>query len=135
MVLSSVETDESPSWNADFVMDDEHENGRMKEATNELASPIFSLNLASEEMPIEEYVQLVGEKIIDAKYNMSELVDLAWGREIHFGLDLDLDLKEEPMEGNDVDDQPTPIVKLLQAREHAQYLSNFAMQHPQSFQL
>ena len=66
-------------------------------------------------MPIEEYVQLVGEKIIDAKYIMSELVDLAWGREIHFGLDLGLglDLKEEPMEGNDVDDQPTPITSFF----------------------
>ena len=40
---------------------------------------------------------------------MDELVDLAWGREIH----LDLDLNEEPMKENDVDDQPTPIVKLF----------------------
>ena len=37
---------------------------------------------------------------------MAKLGDLAWGREIH----LDLDLNEEPMEGNDEDDQPTPIV-------------------------
>jgi hypothetical protein len=54
---------------------------RMKEATNELASLISSLNLRSEEMPIKEYVQLVGEKILDVEYNMVELVDLAWGRE------------------------------------------------------
>ena len=34
-------------------------------------------------------------------------------REIHLGLDLN----EEPMEGDDIDDQPTPIVKLPQAHE------------------
>ena len=90
-------------WSVNFAMDDEREKLRMKEATNELASLISSLNLGSEEMPIEEYVQLAGEEIVDAKYNMAELVDLAWGREIHLGLDLN----EEPMEGNDVDDQPT----------------------------
>ena len=58
---------------------------RMNEATNELASLTSSLNLRSEELPIEEYVQLVGEKIVDAKYNMIELVDLAWGRKNPFG--------------------------------------------------
>ena len=116
-------------WSANFAMDDEREKLRMKEATNELASLISSLNLGSEEMPIEEYVQLAREEIVDAEYNMVELVDLAWGREIHLGLDLN----EEPMEGNDVDDQPTPIVKLPQAREYAQLLSNFAMEHPSEF--
>jgi hypothetical protein len=52
---------------------------------------------------------LVGEKIVDVEHDMVELVDLASGREIHLGLNLN----EQPMEGNDVDDQPTPIVKLL----------------------
>ena len=33
-------------------------------------------------MLIKEYVQFIGEKIIDAKYNMAKLVDLAWGRKI-----------------------------------------------------
>jgi hypothetical protein len=37
-------------------MDDEHEKSRMKEATNELANLISSLNIGSEEMLIEEYV-------------------------------------------------------------------------------
>jgi hypothetical protein len=48
---------------------------------------------------------------------MAESVDLAWGSEIH----LDLDLNEEPMKGNDVDDQPTPIVELPQTCEYANY--------------
>ena len=33
-------------------------------------------------MPIEEYIKLAREEIVDAKYNMVELVDLAWGREV-----------------------------------------------------
>ena len=37
-------------------------------------------------------------------------LDLAWGRD-----PLSLDLNDKSMEGNDVDDQPTPIVKLAQA--------------------
>ena len=57
------------------------------------------------------------EEIVDAKHDMAELVDLARGREIHSGSDLN----EEPMEGNDVDNQPTPIVKLPRAREYANY--------------
>ena len=60
---------------------------------------------------------------------MVELVDLAWARVIHSGLDLN----EELMEGNDMDDQPTPIGKLPQACEYAQLLSNFAMEHPLEF--
>ena len=91
-------------------IDHEREKSRMKEATNKLASLISSLNLGSEEMVIQDYVQLVREEIVDAKSNMAKLVDLTWGREIHLGLILN----EEPMEGNDVDDQPTPIVKLPQ---------------------
>ena len=36
-------------------------------------------------MPIEEYVQLAKEEIGDVEYYMAELVDLAWGIEIHLG--------------------------------------------------
>ena len=49
---------------------------------------------------------------------MVELVDLAWGRENHLGIDFN----EEPMKGNAMDDQPTPIIKLPQAHEYAQLL-------------
>ena len=104
-------------------MDDKYGKLTMKEATNELASFILSLNLGSEEMPIEEYVQLAGEEIVDARYNIVELVDVAWSRKVH----LDLNLNEETMEGNDVHDQPIPIVKLSQAHEYAQLLSNLSI--------
>ena len=67
--------------------------------------------------------------IVGVEYNMAKLVDLAWGRKIHLGLDLN----EEPMEGNDVDDQPTPIVKLFQAHKYAKLLSNFGVKHPLEF--
>ena len=50
---------------------------------------------------------------------MTELMDLARGREIHLGLDLN----EEQMEENDVDDQPTPSIKFFQACDNAQLLS------------
>jgi hypothetical protein len=43
---------------------------------------------------------------------------------------LGLDLHEEPIEGNDVDDQHISIVKPPQAREYAQLLSNFEVEHP-----
>jgi hypothetical protein len=39
-------------------------------------------------------------------------------------------LNEELREGNDGDDQPTPISELPQAHEYAQLLSNFVMEHP-----
>ena len=88
-----------------------------------MASLISSLNLGSEGMLVEENVQLTREEIVDAKYNMVELVDVAWSRESHLGLNLN----EEPMEGNDVDDQATPLIKLLQAREYTQLLSNLSI--------
>ena len=43
-----------------FAIYNEHEKSRMKEVENELASLISFLNLGSEEMHIEEYVQLAG---------------------------------------------------------------------------
>ena len=84
-----------------------------------------SLNLGSIETPIEEFVQLAREEV-DVEYTLLELLDLAWGREIHFSLDLN----KEPMEGNSVDDQPTPIFKHPKACEYDQILSNFAMENP-----
>ena len=49
-------------------MDVECEKLRMKEASNEISSFISLLNLGSEEMPIEEYVQLAGEDNVDATW-------------------------------------------------------------------
>ena len=60
-------------WSANFAKDHEREKMRMKEATNELISDMSSLNLGREEMPIEEYVQLAREEIVDVEYKMVEL--------------------------------------------------------------
>ena len=53
-------------WSANFAMNDKRKESRMKEATHESASLISSWNLGNEEMPIEEYVQLAGEEIVNA---------------------------------------------------------------------
>jgi hypothetical protein len=53
---------------------------------------------------------------------MAKLVDLAWGGEVHLGLN-----------SNDVDDQPTPIVKLPQAHEYAQLPPTFVVEHSSKF--
>ena len=45
-------------------MNDEHEKSRMKEATNELACLISSLNLESEDMLIKENVRLEERKLL-----------------------------------------------------------------------
>ena len=74
----------------------------MIKKNNELVRLISSLNLESEEMPIEEYVQLAREGIVDVEYNMVELADSASGRGTHLGLDSN----EEPVERNALDDQP-----------------------------
>ena len=49
---------------------------------------------------------------------MAVLVDLALGRDFP----LDSYLTEEPLQGNDVDDQPTQIIKLPQACGYGQLL-------------
>lgn len=65
------------NWSANSVMDDEHEKSRMKDVKIKLASLISSLNLGSEEMLVEEYVQLAKEEIVDVEYKMAKLVNLA----------------------------------------------------------
>ena len=45
-------------WSAHFAMNDERGKSRMNEATIQLLSLISYLNLGSEEMSVENYVQL-----------------------------------------------------------------------------
>ena len=83
-------------------MDDEREKSRMKESANDLASLISFLNLGIEEMLIVNMCNWLDRELL--MESTTWLVDLPWGGGIH----LDSYLNEEPMEGNDVDDQPTP---------------------------
>ena len=46
----------------------------MKEATNQLASRMSSMNLNNEEMPLEEYVQLVGEEIVESNNGVEKFI-------------------------------------------------------------
>jgi hypothetical protein len=46
-------------------MDDEHEDARIKERTNEMASLISFLNFGSEKMHVDECVELAREEIVD----------------------------------------------------------------------
>ena len=57
-------------------MDGEREKLRMKQALDELASLISSLNLGVKKCLLTNMLQLAKEEIVDAKYNMTELVDL-----------------------------------------------------------
>ena len=99
-------------------MDGECKKSRMKRSNNKLVSLVSSLNIGSKEFSIESVCNWQEREIVDVEYNTAELVDLAWGKN-HLGLDL----IEGPMDGNDVDNRPTPIVKLPQACEYAQLLS------------
>ena len=62
---------------------------------------------------------------------MVALVDLAWAREIHLGLDLN----EEPMEWDDVDDCPTPISSFLKPMSMPNYYQILQWSILRSFQL
>lgn len=61
--------------------------------------------------------------IVNAKYIVLELLDLVW-RKSPFRLGFN----EDPMDGNDVDDQHQ-LVKLPQACAYAQLLSAFAVEN------
>lgn len=52
------------SKSANVAMDDECENERMKEVENDMITLISSMHLGSEEVPIEEYMQLQGRKLL-----------------------------------------------------------------------
>ncbi len=62
--------------------------------------------------------------IVNAKYIVLELLDLVW-RKSPFRLGFN----EDPMDGNDVDDQHQ-LVKLPQARKYAQILTNLPVKYP-----
>ena len=111
-----------PTYNSRLVCDSYFETY--------MANPISSMNLGSEELSIEKYMQLLGRKFVDAKYNMIELVDLAWDIEVH----LDSGLNDEPMEGNVVDDQP-PLIDFLKPMSMPNYYLILQWKIHRSFQL
>jgi hypothetical protein len=80
-------------------------------------------------MPIEDYLVMEGEDIIEAKYCMSCLVDMALGRRIETP---SFDLNAEPIDSFDVDERLQLIMKLAYTQHHAQLLATFYMTTHQS---
>ena len=48
----------------------------MKEA-DELLALIAQLKLGGQELPIQDYVNMIGEDCVEVEYNLSELVNIA----------------------------------------------------------
>jgi hypothetical protein len=71
-----------------------------------------------------------GEDIIEAEYCMSELVDMALGQIIE---PASLYLIAKTVNPLDVDERPSPIVKLTDAQQHAQLLATFFMENSLDF--
>jgi hypothetical protein len=71
-----------------------------------------------------------GEDIIEAKYCMSELVDMALGQRIE---PASLDLIAETVNPLDIDERTPPNVKLTDAQQHAQLLATLFMDNSLDF--
>lgn len=65
-------------------MDDERENLSMKKTLNELAN-FFLLWILEVTNSYWIILAISKKDIVDAKHNMTQLEDWAWGREIHLG--------------------------------------------------
>ena len=88
---------------------------------------ISKLQLGQDELPFEDYLMMKGEDIIEAKYCMLELVDMTLVHKIE---PPSFDLSVEPLDSLDVDDRLPPIVKLIDAQQHAQLLATFFYGEP-----
>ena len=142
MVLSGVEKMEvhiiwncwrasgilSPHWNVDLAMEDKWEKVRMVKESEELAALIAKLKLGDAELPLQDFVDMVGEECIEAEYGTNDLVNLAFENGLTTAHDFDSNT-----EVVDVDDQPLPVVRLSTAQHHAQMLFYFIMDNSQDF--
>ena len=90
------------TWSVDFALDDERERSRMLKDLEELVILIGKLQLSSEEMSLEEYIQMDGEDLIEEELTNNELVDMAL--RVVEASPSNLDLNVDPI--LDVDDQP-----------------------------
>jgi hypothetical protein len=80
-------------------------------------------------MPVEEYIHMDGEDLIEEELNNTELIDMAL--EVVEASPSNLDLNVDPIPN--VDDQPPPIVKLTDVRHHASMLSHFLLNNSINF--
>ena len=63
------------TWNVGFALVYEREKNRMQDESYELGALISNLRLVDDEMSIEIYIQMEGEKIIELELSIDELVD------------------------------------------------------------
>jgi hypothetical protein len=82
-------------------------------------------------MPMEEYIQMNGEDLIEEELSNIELVDMAL--EVVEASPSNLDLNVDPIPN--VDDQPPTIVKLTDAQHHASMLSHFLLNNSINFSI
>ena len=109
-------------WSVDFAMDDmmnvKNQEWKKKQMNQQVSFPLWVLEV--KKCLLKNMCNWQERKLLLQSRTWAELVDVAWSREIH----MDLNLNKEPMKGNDMNDQPTPIVKLPQAHKYAQLWSN-----------
>jgi hypothetical protein len=80
-------------------------------------------------MPMQEYIQINGENLIEKELTNTELVDMAL--EVVEASPSNLDLNVDPIPN--VDDQFPPIVKLIDVRRHASMLSHLLLNNSINF--
>jgi hypothetical protein len=80
-------------------------------------------------MPVEDYIQMDGEDLIEEELTNTELVDMAL--EVVEASPSNLDLNVDPIPN--FDDQPPPIVKLTNVRHHSFMLSHFLLNNSINF--
>jgi hypothetical protein len=80
-------------------------------------------------MPMEEYIHMDAEDLVEEELTNTELIDMAL--EVVEASPSNLDLNVDPIPN--VDDQPPPIVKLTDAQHHASMLSHFLLNNSFNF--
>jgi hypothetical protein len=81
-------------------------------------------------MPIEEYIQMDRKDLIEEELINIELIDMAL--EVVKASPSNLDLNVDPIPN--ADDQPPPIVKIIDARHHASMLFHLLLNNLVNFQ-
>ena len=119
------------TWSANFALDDVREKSMMLKDSEELAFFIGKLQLLSEEMQVDEYIQMDGKDLIEEELTNAELISMAL--DVAEASPSNLDLNVDPIPN--VDDQPPPIVRLSDARHHASMLSHFLLDNPVNFSI
>jgi hypothetical protein len=82
-------------------------------------------------MPMEKYIQMDGEDLIEEELTNTKLVDMTL--EVNETSPSNLDLNVDPIPN--VDDQPPPIVKLTNAQHYASMLSHFLLNNSVNFSI